>query len=170
MTIATIKAQTYPHMMNIVFYKAPRAVLEKMNRLLVSLRTAKKMYELTASALKNQQLKNTVLGLAQENKQYAEELAAHLQLLGGDIAVGVEPSSFRDDLVIEKREWEIPQSEKEAVDHCAMREKFTEQLYEDMLKEPSLHENLRKMIVYQLQGVMHSLSQMTLLSSSLVRG
>jgi rubrerythrin len=155
-------------MMNIVLYSAPRAVMEKLNRLVVSLRTAKKMYELTASALKNQQLKNTLLGLAQENKQYAEELSSQLRMMGADAVGAEEASSFRDDLVIEKREWEKPQNEKEAVDHCAMREKFTGQLYEDMLREPSLHENLRKMIVYQWQGLMHSLSQMTLLSTSLV--
>jgi uncharacterized protein (TIGR02284 family) len=151
-------------------YKAPGAVLEKLNRLLDILKSSKKMFEQTASGLENKQLRNTILGLAQENRQYAEELAAHIQILGGQAGKVEQGAEFKEDWFKEKKEWEVAEDEKTALKNCALREEFTGQQYEDVLNEPFLHENLRKMIHYQFQGLMHSLSQMTLLSTSLAKG
>jgi uncharacterized protein (TIGR02284 family) len=126
------------------------------------------MYEQTAGALENKQLRSTILGLAQENRQYAEELSAHIHLIGGEIERGDQGAPFNDDWFNRNKEWEVTGFDMNAVNDCTMREQFTGQQYEEVLKEPNLHENLRKLILNQLQGVRHSLAQMRLLNMSLV--
>jgi uncharacterized protein (TIGR02284 family) len=155
-------------MITISLYKAPRGVLDKLNRLIQTLRTAKKMFEQTASLLENYQLRNTILGLAQENRQYADELAAHIHIIGGDSEKMDPGAESGDDWAGKKKDWGKAGDERTAVNRCAMREQFTGQQYEEVLNEPNLHENLRKLILNQLQGVRYSLSQMRMLSTSLV--
>ena len=158
-----------PFMITISLYKAPKAVLDKINKLLSTLRLSKKLYEQTAAKLKNSQFQGTILGLAQENRQFAEELAAHLHTMGGEESMPVPDTGVKTGAAQEKVEWEGGDDEKAALTHCAMREWYTGQQYEDVLKEPHLHENLRRLISYQLKGLMHSIAQMTLLNNSLAK-
>jgi hypothetical protein len=66
-----------------VAHKTPGIILEKLTRLLVALQEVKNHYEQVAKRIHNKQLKLSILGLAQESKQYANELIAHIETLGG---------------------------------------------------------------------------------------
>ena len=64
-------------------YKTPKVILEKLNRLLMTLQRAKRTYEETASTVDNKQLRYSILGLAQESKQYTNELMSQIEILRG---------------------------------------------------------------------------------------
>jgi len=148
--------------------KTPKAILEKLDRLLETLQRVKKTYEQTASTINNQQIRYTILGLAQESKQYANELMSHIEILGGSR----ERSSAEAEFVYEgapaKNEWECD-IEKDSLKDCTRSEKFLLQVYREVLNEPFLYENIRKMIRYQLNGILHSFAQLKLLNASLRR-
>ncbi|HEX4851125.1 MAG TPA: hypothetical protein VFV08_09980 [Puia sp.] len=146
--------------------KTPKVILEKLNKVLVALQGAKKVYEETALSTENKQLRYTMLGLAQESKQYVNELKSHIQILDGEIShpagnVEMNYSGFSD-----KKEWEIT-SEKNKLDLCTHSEKSIVQAYSELLNEPHLYENIREMIRYQLRGMLQSFSKLRLLSTSI---
>ena len=66
-----------------VAHKTPGIILDKLTRLLNALQEVKNYYEQVAKRIQNQQFKLSILGLAQESKQYANELIAHIETLGG---------------------------------------------------------------------------------------
>src|SRR5450631_2444282 len=66
-----------------IVHKTPVIILEKLTRLLNALQEVKNHYELVAKRIHNKQLKLSILGLAQESKQYANELIAHIETQGG---------------------------------------------------------------------------------------
>lgn len=145
--------------------KTPKAVLEKLDRLLDTLQKVKKTFEQSASTIHNQQIRYTILGLAQESKQYANELMSHIEILGGTrerLIVESEIDFCEDD----KNEWECGE-EKDRLKICTSSEKFLLQVYREVLNEPFLYDNIRKMIRYQLNGILHSFAQLKLLNASL---
>lgn len=145
----------------------PKIILEKLNRLLSALQKAKKTYEQTASTVNNKQIRYTILGLAQESGQYANELMSHIEILGGEAAKPQTGSEFKYDHLSEKKEeWEI-KTEKDRLQDCSNNENLILDAYHEALAEPVLYENIRKMIKYQLVGLLHSFSQLKLLKTSL---
>ena len=68
-----------------VAHKTPGIILDKLTRLLNSLQEVKNNYEQVARRIQNLQLKLSSAGLAQESKQYANELIAHIETLGGKL-------------------------------------------------------------------------------------
>jgi uncharacterized protein (TIGR02284 family) len=148
--------------------KTPKAILEKLDRLLETLERVKKTYEQTASTISNQQIRYTILGLAQESKQYANELMSHIEILGGSRERFSVESEFTYEGAPAKNEWECD-IEKDSLKDCTRSEKFLLQVYREVLNEPFLYENIRKMIRYQLNGILHSFAQLKLLNASLRR-
>ena len=145
---------------------APKIILDKLSRLLSILQGAKKTYEQTASTVNNKQIRYTILGLAQESKQYANEVMAHIETLGGEAAKPLAGSEFNYENLSERKEWEI-KAEKDRLQDCTNSESSILQAYHDLLAEPGLYENIRKTIKYQLVGLLHSFSQLKLLRTSL---
>src|ERR1035438_3097426 len=80
-----------------IAHKTPGIILDKLNRLLNALQEVKNHYELVAKRIQNQQLKLSILGLAQESKQYANELIAHIETLGGILQDRVKTDCNRVD-------------------------------------------------------------------------
>jgi len=149
--------------------KTPKVILEKLGRLLETLQRVKKTYEQTASTISNQQIRCTILGLAQESKQYANELMSHIEILGGPRERSSTESEFDYSAASPKKnEWEC-EEEKNSLNDCTRSEKFLLQVYREVLNEPFLYENIRKMIRYQLNGILHSFAQLKLLNASLRR-
>jgi uncharacterized protein (TIGR02284 family) len=155
-------------MSNASLYKAPGIVLEKLGRLLKTLQASKKVYEQNAFRLNDRQLRLTLLGHAQECNQYAKELASQIEILGGeserDLASHGEPAK---EGLQNKQDSERSNEQKEAMRKCTKSGESTLLVYTEVLNEPSLHENMRKMIRYQINGLLHSFSQLSLLNSSL---
>jgi len=146
--------------------KTPKAILEKLDRLLETLQRVKKTFEQTASTINNQQIRYTILGLAQESKQYANELMSHIEILGGRRERSETESEFDFSNPAQKNEWECSE-EKDRLKDCTSSEKFLLQVYREVLNEPFLYDNIRKMIRYQLNGILHSFAQLKLLNASL---
>jgi uncharacterized protein (TIGR02284 family) len=140
-------------------FRTPPFILEKINLLCRLLWQGKKEYEHVAANIGDKEFKRTILTLAQENNQYACELSSTVQSLGGvppkENNYEPEPESeinnFKDQSVI--------------MAFCKMNEKKMVSAYREILNEPSLYEGLRKMIQYQLNGILCAFMQLKLLSS-----
>jgi len=147
--------------------KTPGIILEKLNDLLLALNKAKRRYEQMASTINNLQLRYTVLGLAQESRQYANELMSQIEVLGGNAAKHHSSSDFNYEGLTDRKSGE---KEKEQLRDCTTNEDSLIQLYRKVLNEPFLYEMIRKMLKYQLNGIMHSFSKLKLLNASLQQG
>ncbi len=147
-------------------FRTPGVILEKLNRLLIVLQKAKRAFEQAASTIDNKQLRYCVLGLAQETKQYANELASHIEILGGETGKWQGGIEFSYDGLGEKIDVNMD-DEKHRLQICTGSEKQIMQVYREVLNEPFLYENIRKMIRYQMNGMMHLFSQIRLLNASL---
>ena len=153
----------------ITAYPMPPPVLSKLEFLLQSLLRARITYEQMASSVKNRQLQQTIVGLALESRQYATELDSYVNTLGMETEKQSTSNDFHGSSS-EETEWIFPKEEKDVLRWCAKREKSIVNVYREILNEPYLYEGIRKMIRYQLNGVMHSFAQLKLLNTSIRRG
>jgi 1,2-phenylacetyl-CoA epoxidase catalytic subunit len=144
-------------------HKTPAAILDKLIRLLNALQTVKGNYEETALRIRNKQLRLSLLALAQESKQYANELMAHIETLGGKLDEQVKTDfnrmgSDREDLRI---------TEGMDLRELNLGEQLLMKTYRDILNEPFLYDNVRRIVRYQLNGLMHCFSQLKMLYATL---
>jgi hypothetical protein len=149
-----------------VAHKTPGIILDKLTRLLNALQEVKNYYEQVAKRIQNQQLKLSILGLAQESKQYANELIAHIETLGGILQDRVKSDCNR---VTESTEiQELPGS---AVDLVGLKlgEQQVMKTYRDVLNEPFLYDTIRQMVRYQQNGLLHCFSQIRMLYATLLK-
>src|SRR5450631_308480 len=149
-----------------VAHKTPGIILDKLTRLLNALQEVKNYYEQVAKRIQNQQLKLSILGLAQESKQYANELIAHIETLGGILQDRVKTDCNR---VVESTEvQELPGS---AVDLVGLKlgEQQVMKTYRDVLNEPFLYDTIRQMVRYQQNGLLHCFSQIRMLYATLLK-
>ncbi len=137
-------------MIEFILYKAPPFLLEKMNNLYSLLRQEKKEFEQIAIKITNRDLRNTILSLAQETKQYACELSSQIHTLGGvpDIEKNNESEWIEENKTLN--------DDNEILIFCKMNEKKMIRAYREILNESSLYEGLRKMIRYQLNEILCS--------------
>lgn len=143
--------------------KIPAFILEKLDILFQLLKERKQEYEAFAGRVNDKQLKRTVLSLAQETNQYAIELSSQIQTMGGKILSAREtkgdPAVSIDTLLIH--------GEDEILKSCEISESKMIVAYRAILNEPFLHDNLRKLIRSQLNGLTYAFMQLRLLNTSL---
>ena len=140
--------------------KIPAFVLEKLDILFQLLKERKSEFERFAARVKDTQLRGTILSLAQEANQYAIELFSQIQVMGGKIKDMQQEGVRLDNTVMMDEENEILKS-------CEISEKKMIVAYRNILNEPFLHENLRKLIRNQLNGLTFAFMQLRLLNTSL---
>jgi Domain of unknown function (DUF2383) len=146
--------------------KIPVFVLEKLDILFQLLKERKREYEAFACKINDKQLKRTVLTLAQETNQYANELSSQIETMGGGI---------NGPNVIHLKDSSIPESasmitgEDEILKSCEVSETKMISAYRTILNEPFLHDNLRKLIRCQLNGLTYAFMQLRLLNTSFHR-
>jgi Domain of unknown function (DUF2383) len=144
-------------------HKIPSFVLERLNILFHLLNERKTEYEAFAEKVENKQLKRTVLTLAQETNQYAIELSSQIQTLSGNTNAVTEGSdSANPDKIMVSTEEDILKS-------CELSEQKMISAYRTILNEPFLHENLRKLIRSQMNGLTSAFLQLRLLNTSFHR-
>jgi rubrerythrin len=151
----------------VTFYKMQPIVMDKLQFLLLSLKKARRAYEQMAFTLKNKQLRLTIIGLAQESRQYATELDSYVTTLGLETEKIQTDLEFSEEYSSERKEWICLEEDKDILHWCAKSEKSILKVYRDVLNEPFLNDGIRKMMRYQLNGMMHSFAQMKLLYASL---
>ena len=142
--------------------KIPAFVLDKLDILLKLLKERKSEYEAFAGKVNDKQLKRTVLSLAQETNQYANELCSQIETMGGSIDTCAQQTCVPDSLTTLPDEHAILES-------CEVSEKKMISAYRMILNEPFLHDNLRKLIRYQLNGLTYAFMQIKLLHTSFQR-
>ena len=142
--------------------KIPAFVLEKLDILCKLLKERKTEYEAFACKVNNKELKRTVLTLAQETNQYAHELSSQINIMGGksDCLYEIEP--IQESMLMMEDEDDILKS-------CEVSEKKMIVAYRVILNEPFLHDNLRKLIRCQLNGLTYAFMQIRLLNTSFHR-
>jgi hypothetical protein len=147
-------------------HKTPAVILEKLTRLLNALQTVKDNYEQTALRIRNKQLRLSLLALAQESKQYANELMAHIETLGGKLS-----EQLRTDFNRTGSGEGSPAPADGTTDLREMNlgEQLLMKTYRDILNEPFLYDNIRRIIRYQQNGLMHCFSQLKMLYATLLK-
>lgn len=140
-------------------YKTPAVLFEKINELYGLLRRSKSEYEQMAATLPDKELSRTMLTLAQESNQYACELSSQLQILRGAVQAEEPPEPTA------KIDAKLFRHTKAIVRFCERSEKKTIRAYQKLLAKTYLHEGVRKMISYQLEGLQSAFEQLKLLNS-----
>jgi len=143
--------------------KIPAFVLDKLDILFQLLKERKNEFEIFASRVKDKQLKRTVLSLAQEANQYATELLGQIQIMGGRIRSMERLEEYQE---LGNRVM-MMEEEEDILKSCEISEKKMIIAYRNILNEPFLHENLRKLIRCQLNGLTFAFMQLRLLNTSL---
>ena len=149
-----------------VAHKTPGIILDKLNRLLNALQEVKNNYEQVARRIQNIQLKLSLLGLAQESKQYANELIAHIETLGGKLQDKFKSDFNRVEAV--EVNMDIPGYMVDLV-QMNLGEQMVLKTYRDVLNEPFLYDTIRQMIRYQHNGLLHCFSQIRMLYATMVK-
>ena len=149
-----------------VAHKTPGIILEKLTRLLHALQEVKNHYEQVAKRIQNRQLKMSILGLAQESKQYANELIAHIETLGG-----IMQDRLKSDFNRVDDSGEIPEIPDHAEDLVGLKleEQQVMKTYREVLNEPFLYDTIRQMVRYQQNGLLHCFSQIRMLYATLLK-
>jgi hypothetical protein len=149
-----------------VAHKTPGIILEKLTRLLNALQEVKNHYEKIAKRIHNKQLRLSILGLAQESKQYANELIAHIETLGGVMHDHIKSDFNRVD---EPDEFPEIIGNTEALVGLKLEEQQVMKTYREVLNEPFLYDTIRQMIRYQQNGLLHCFSQIRMLYATLLK-
>jgi len=149
-----------------VAHKTPGVILEKLTRLLTALQEVKNHYEQVAQRIQNHQLRLSILGLAQESKQYANELIAHIETLGG-----VMQEKIKEDFnkVVKPEPAEELPGYAEYMVGLKLGEQQVMKTYREVLNEPYLYDTIRQMIRYQQNGLLHCFSQVRMLYATMLK-
>jgi hypothetical protein len=150
-----------------VVHKTPGIILDKLTSLLNALQDVKNNYEQVAKRIQNLQLKLSLLGLVQESKQYANELIAHIETLGGKLQDRLKSDFNRVDESGENPE--LPCGNPEDLIQMNLGEQILMKTYRDVLNEPFLYDTIRQMIRYQQNGLLHCFSQIRMLYATLLK-
>ncbi len=144
-------------------YKIPSFVLDKLHMLSGLLKERKTAYEAFAGKLENEELKRTVLTLAQETNQYSIELSSQLETMGDNTGAVTETTNGMDG------DKTMALEEKDILKSCELSEQKMITAYRTILNEPFLHENLRSLMRCQLNGITYAFLQLKLLNTSFHR-
>lgn len=149
-----------------VVHKTPGIILDKLTRLLNALQEVKNNYEQVAKRIQNIQLKLSLLGLAQESKQYANELIAHIETLGGKLQDRLKSDFNRVDETAEPSG--LP-SKMEDMIQLNLGEQMVMKTYREVLNEPFLYDTIRQMVRYQQNGLLYCFSQIRMLYATILK-
>src|SRR5450432_3235467 len=144
--------------------KIPAFVLEKLNILFQLLKERKTEYEIFAGKVKDKELKRTVLSLAQETNQYAMELCSQIQTMAGKV---IKDNAEDFDKTVLPKNATMISGEDDILSSCEISETKMIVAYRNILNEPFLHDNLRKLIRSQLNGLTFAFMQLRLLNTSI---
>jgi len=149
-----------------VAHRTPGVILEKLTRLLHSLQEVKTHYERVARCIQNKQLRLSILGLAQESKQYANELIAHIETLGGRLQ-----DRIKEDFNIVDGAEDALETAGNTADLMGLKQEEQQVMktYRDVLNEPFLYDTIRQMIRYQQNGLLHCFAQIRMLYATLLK-
>ena len=115
-----------------------------------------------AFSIANSTLRKTILALEQQSSQYLNEINFQIEKLGGK----ANDIGFQQNLAlnfVEEKQKPIHNLEKQALKACRKIESSVIQLYSKMLHEQFENDSLKKLIQYQMNGIMRTTLQLKLL-------
>jgi hypothetical protein len=148
--------------------KIPAFILEKLYILFQLLKERKVEYESFAGKVEDKQLKRTVLSLAQETNQYAIELESQIETMAG-ARKQTELKNNGDKTLLLQKSTVMFSREDDILTSCEISESKMITAYRNILNEPFLHDNLRKLIRCQLNGLIYAFMQLKLLNASMYK-
>ena len=143
---------------------AAPGLLEKLTGLYRALMEGKADYEQMGADFSDNQLRRTILGLAQESNQYAAEVSSQIHCLAGDFREPVMKYNLID------ADGPGNSDEERISKVCDISEHKLLRFYKELLDEPGsfdLFKGLRRMIQYQMEHISGAISQLRLLQTSL---
>jgi hypothetical protein len=145
-------------------YNPVTLVVTSLSELRGALIESKRKCEEVAHKIGNEQLRKTIINLEQLNIQYAHELDAQIQSLGGEFKNST--TLFHSQNSSHSGETNI-NVKKEALNICTKVEYPIIKLYRKILRQPLLNASLKRIIQYQMNGIMCTTLQLKLLSKFL---
>jgi hypothetical protein len=145
-------------------YQPVTALINNLSELCDALVEGKRKCEEIASKISNEQVRKTIFSLEQLNIQYAKELNAQIQSLGGE-SKNTGMNTFQTPGA-EKQETSV-NVKKETLHICTKVEYPIIKLYRKILRQPLLNSSLKGIIQYQMNGIMCTTLQLKLLSNFL---
>ena len=145
-------------------YQPVTLVITSLSELCNALVESKRKCEAIARKIGNEQLRKTIINLEQLNIQYANELNSQIQSLGGEFKNPGLLSHSQNTTDFDEAKINI---KKEALDICSKIEYPIIKLYRKLLRQPLLNSSLKKIIQYQMNGIMCTALQLKLLSKFL---
>ncbi|HXB45271.1 MAG TPA: hypothetical protein VNV85_14495 [Puia sp.] len=119
-----------------------------------------------AFSVANSTLRKTILNLERQSSQYVSEINAQIEALGGKPNCISLPQRLALNFAGLKRS-PTNNLEKQALKVCRKIESSVIHLYSKILRESLENENLKKLIQYQMNGIMRTTLQLKLLSEFL---
>jgi|ERR1700722_134680 len=147
-----------------VKYQPVSAVISNLSELYNALLEGKRKCEEIALKIGNEQLRKTIINLEQLNVQYARELNSQIQSLGGEI---INTDFLSDSKAYNSDDKAKVNVGKETMNICSKVEYPIIKLYRKILQQPLLNSSLKKIIQYQMNGIMCTTLQLKLLSKFL---
>jgi hypothetical protein len=149
-----------------LFMKSDSVELKRLSELRSALLEGIRKCSEVAFSVANSTLRKTILNLEQQSSQYLSEINAQIQALGGK----PESISFPQRLAlnfVDQKNRPINNLQKQALKVCRKIESSVIHLYSKILRESFENENLKKLIQYQMNGIMRTTLQLKLLSEFL---
>src|SRR5277367_5042017 len=145
-------------------YQPVAIVITSLSELCDALIERKRKCEQIARKIGNEQLRITIINLEQLNIQYAHELNSQIQSLGGEFKDSDILSHAQTQADLDQTKINV---KKETLNICSKIEYPIIKLYRRILRQPLLNASLKKIIQYQMNGIMCTTLQLKLLSKFL---
>ena len=162
--VRSVNCKKFRFMKTTMKYQPVSLVITSLSELYNALLEGKRKCEEIALKIGNDQLRKTIINLEQLNVQYARELNAQIQSLGGEINLAnldfasANPGPGQSSKINVGRE---------TMNICSKVEYPIIKLYRKILRQPLLNSSLQKIIQYQMNGIMCTTLQLKLLSTFL---
>ncbi|MFT3704292.1 MAG: hypothetical protein QM802_18130 [Agriterribacter sp.] len=151
-------------------YKIHPHIIDKLSSLLLLLGVEKDKYDQLAAVLHDRQLRDTIHALAQENNQYEIEVRSHLNIMGIVRNQAENESLHIPEFELKPIFLQGAAGSKTFADNivrvCCESEKKMISTYRDVLNEPYLAQETRRIMRYQLNGMMYAFLRLKLLNST----
>ncbi len=137
----------------------------KLNALRSALMSGMEKCGEALSDVQNESLRKTIQSLEQQSSQYANELRSRILVMGG-----YAPETLTATSTVKLSSLTVRQKVKKHIGSnlvalCKKMEQTVISLYRNYLNEEKWDENMRRMIRYQMEGIMSTTLQLKLLSS-----
>lgn len=133
----------------------PPSLLEKINQLYNLLLQRKKVYEQVSAVVPDKEFQATLLMLAQESSEYAGELSLEIQNFG---------IIWQKERPTDTEPRRVLQNETEIMRFCKTNEVELVNAYYGILHESGLYGEVKKLVRYQLNGILNTFLKLKLLS------